>query len=341
MIKNYTVAVFAITLVSTVLFPTTFTEARHTDREEGSSERYESYSRAINRLDDDIVEDLFVPLLFGIKLNSIVSDFGDPRGGGTREHEGQDLIAPLGTPIVTPTEAVVTRIGTGESAGKYVYTRNPGGETFRYMHLDAFADIDEGDVLEAGDFIGTVGDTGNAMGGVAHLHFEIRDEEALDPYPRITVELTLKEKMELVERMFENLDDADEVAEFLTTSHTADFRTALNAGYDLPEEITEALEERGIVSVADLVAQLERIIDSIPTVVTSELTLGSQGTSVSLMQTYLIFTQTGPAVTVLKSAGATGYYGPVTAAAIREYQTSAKLPVTGVYDVATRAAMME
>lgn len=327
----------AALLFSAIIIPQNSVEARHNDFRRQSDD---SYSREISRLDDDIVEDFFIPVLFGLRLQNITPDFGDPRDNGNRSHEGQDMVATLGTPIVTPTDAVVTRVGTGESAGKYVYTRNPGGESFRYMHLDEFADIKAGDVLEAGDFIGTVGDTGNAQGVFAHLHFEIREQDAIDPYPRLTKELSLEEKMELVERMFEDLDDSDEMAEFLTSTYTTDFKNALNAGYDLPREISDALNDMGIVSVASLLEQLEKIINSIPSLVTDELTLGSQGTSVGLLQTYLIYNEEGPAVTALKSAGATGYFGSITQAALVEYQAAMDIPQTGNYDRTTRAELI-
>jgi len=304
-----------------------------------SGSRESSYSRAISRLDDDVVEDFVIPVLFGIALDDITPDFGAPRGGGTRSHEGQDMVAPLGTPIVTPTEAVVTSVGTGDSAGKFVYTANPGGESFRYMHLDDIANIEAGDVLKAGDFIGTVGDTGNAKGAGAHLHFEVRDGEALDPYPRITKEYTLKEKMALVERMFEDLDDEDEMAEFLIATYPREFAEAQNKGYDLPSEVRTALKKTGVVDVSGLMAQLEKIIASIPTVVTKDLALESSGVEVQLLQVYLIQRNVGPAGAMLARSGATGYFGPATEAALREYQSEKNGTDTGIYNAATRNLM--
>lgn len=180
-----------------------------------SRERYSSsVRRKINKLDEDIVEKMPVPVLF-VQYSKIYSDFGDPRDAGARTHEGQDIIAPRGTPIISPTEAVVTRTGKGGSAGIYVYTANPGGETFRYMHLDKIADgIKEGTELKAGDLIGYVGNTGNAQGGVTHLHFEIRDgREALDPYPRMTGSLTrtqlIRAITDIIEALKKELEDAD------------------------------------------------------------------------------------------------------------------------------------
>jgi hypothetical protein len=249
-------------------------------------------------------------------------------------------MAILGTPIVTPTEAVVTGVGSGDSAGKYVYTANPGGESFRYMHLDDIADIKVGDVLQAGDYIGTVGDTGNAMGGPAHLHFEIKKGEPLDPFPRITKEYTLKEKAALVVNMFRDLGDKADMAEFLVENYTKDFSTALNAGYTLPTQIKSELAKRGIKDVSELQKQLETIVNSIPAVLKNELSIGSQGGEVSLLQFYLVYKNTGPAAAALGAAGSTGYFGPVTAAAVFEYQEKVKIPTTQIYDVATRLKMM-
>ncbi|MBU2103883.1 M23 family metallopeptidase [Patescibacteria group bacterium] len=173
-----------------------------------SRERYSSaIQREIKKLDDDIVEELPVPILLGLSLNQITSDFGDPRDGGSRSHEGQDLIAPRGAFIASPTDAVVTKTGEGGSAGVYVYTANPGGERFAYMHLDRVADgVKAGTVLKAGDLIGYVGDSGNAKGGVTHLHFEIREgREAIDPYPRLTGEFTLEQKIDVLKEILADL----------------------------------------------------------------------------------------------------------------------------------------
>lgn len=173
-----------------------------------SRERYSSaIQKEIRKLDKDEVENLPIPILLGLLRNQITSDFGDPRGDGTRSHEGQDLIAPRGSLIASPTDAVVTRTGTGESSGIYVYTANPGGETFVYMHLDRIADgVKAGTVLEPGDLIGYVGNTGNASGGVTHLHFEIRDGRTpIDPYPRLTKEFTLEQRITALKALLAEL----------------------------------------------------------------------------------------------------------------------------------------
>ena len=195
-------------------------------------------------LDEDAVETFSVPVLFAVKLASLRPDFGEPRGGGTRSHEGQDMVAPKGTPIVSPTAAVVTSVGTGDSTGKYVYTAAPGGETFRYMHLDTIASIKRGDKLKVGDLIGTVGDTGNAQGTTDHLHFEVRDDDnkATDPFPRFGADFTLKQKISFLPGIFKKIRNDDEYAEFLVTTFSKEITEAARLGYDLPTAIETELK---------------------------------------------------------------------------------------------------
>ena len=68
-----------------------------------SGRRSSSLRRKINKLDDDKVVSVPMPILFGLTPDNMISDFGDLRGGGTRRHEGQDILAPRGAPIATPT----------------------------------------------------------------------------------------------------------------------------------------------------------------------------------------------------------------------------------------------
>lgn len=297
-----------------------------------SRERVSSAAqKAINKLDDDPVEEIPIPIMFGLALNRIYSDFGDDRDGGSRQHEGQDLLAPRGTPIASPTDAVVTRTGNGSSSGITVTTRNPGGESFIYMHLDDIAEgIKSGTVLEPGDIIGFVGDTGNAKGGVTHLHFEIREgRKATDPYPRLDREFTLKERVDGVEKYLKELDsdDREDFAEELVTSWRSIFVQAKLANIELPDEIEEAL---GTVAVGTAAGS--------PGI--RDLTLGSRGDDVTLLQTVLIGLNKGPAAKALAGAGATGYFGAMTQAALAEYQAAAGVsPASGYYGPLTRARL--
>ncbi|HEX2792199.1 MAG TPA: M23 family metallopeptidase [Candidatus Paceibacterota bacterium] len=194
-----------------------YSRDRDDDRSSRSSYSYgrvsSSIRKKIDQLDDDAVEKLPIPILIGVAVRNLYPSFGDPRDGGAREHQGLDIMAPMGSFIASPTEAVVTRTGEGETEGIYVYTANPGGETFAYMHLSGIADgVKAGTVLEEGDLIGYVGDTGNAKGGPAHLHFEIRDgREPTDPFPRLTHEfgndIRLRTLTEILKALLEELED--------------------------------------------------------------------------------------------------------------------------------------
>lgn len=172
------------------------------------TERYSSaITKAVRKLDTKAQEALPIPVLLGVSPSQLSRNFGDARGGGTRLHEGLDIMAPRGAFVASPTDAVVLRTGTGESAGIYVYTANPGGETFAYMHLDRIADgVKPGAVLKAGDLIGYVGNTGNASGGAPHLHFEIRkDRKATDPYPRLTREFSPEVRIAILQELLATL----------------------------------------------------------------------------------------------------------------------------------------
>ncbi len=272
-------------------------------------------SSRINNLDDDKVENLPVPILFGITPTNLTRNFGDPRSDG-RIHEGLDIMAPLGAPIVSPTEAVVIRVGNGDSAGNYVYTANPGDETFAYMHLDEIADIDEGDELKKGDLIGYVGNTGNASGGATHLHFEIRyDHEATDPYPRLTRIFPLADKIEYLENIMNDLNDTDDeedLARAMVALYSKELLQAQALNIPLPEVVAKELLKKTIVVASSI---------------TRTLRLGSVGDDVKLLQSTLGIT-------------ADGSFGPKTEAAVKAFQASKGLVPDGVFGPISRAALL-
>ena len=320
-------ALFAVLVSSFPVF-TAEAQSRSYGDQDSSSRRGVSATtqKKIRALDNNSVEELSIPILLGVSLKQIYSDFGDPRGGGTREHEGQDLLAPRGAYIVSPTEAVVLRAGNGESSGKYVYTANPGGETFVYMHLDNIADdVKAGAVLKKGDLIGYVGDTGNAKGGATHLHFEIREgRNATDPYPRLKGEFTLKERMAALTKILKDSEDEEEEADALVKAYRGLFVAALAQDIDIPEAVEDILSTSSAVATGFV----------------RDLTLGSQGADVVALQTFLIAEDKGAKADTLSSAGATGYFGSMTQAALIEYQLAAGIsPASGYFGSLTRARM--
>lgn len=303
--------------------------------------RHNDYRVDRDDLDEDIVEDMPVPVLFALTHEDLTENYGDLRDGGSRLHEGLDMFAPEGTPIVSPTEAVVIRTGTGESSGRYVYTANPGGETFRYMHLAEIADIDPGDRLEVGDLIGTVGDTGNAPDGVYHLHLEIRDKDnnPTDPFDRLTETFTTKKQVSFIEGILNKVDDESEYIDFLLEAFPDVFEEALKEAYDLPREIEQELKKTDAYTTVELQAQLDTIIKSIPSLLPTDIGLGDSGVAVLLLQLYLIHESDGPAHSRLVVAGATGYFGPITFSALAELQATKDIATTGLFDTETKIGL--
>lgn len=114
----------------------------------------------------------------------LADSWGAVRTGG-RRHEGIDIFAPKGTPVVSTTRGIITRVGTNRLGGQIVGVLGPGLEWHYYAHLDRFGTFREGDIVHAGDVLGFVGNTGNARGTPAHLHYGIYREGAKNPYPRL------------------------------------------------------------------------------------------------------------------------------------------------------------
>jgi murein DD-endopeptidase MepM/ murein hydrolase activator NlpD len=100
-------------------------------------------------------------------------------------HQGTDIFAARGTPVRAPFAGVV-RFEDGGLGGKGAYVTQPDG-TFYYMaHLDGFAKkLSNGSAVKQGEVVGYVGDTGNALGGSPHVHFEVhpRGGAAVNPKP--------------------------------------------------------------------------------------------------------------------------------------------------------------
>jgi hypothetical protein len=96
--------------------------------------------------------------------------FGASRGG--RSHQGQDVFAPCGTPLVAARGGVVRWKARHARAGNYLVIAGEGGRAdHAYMHLQAPALVEKGQRVLTGQVIGHVGQTGRASG--CHLHFEM------------------------------------------------------------------------------------------------------------------------------------------------------------------------
>ncbi len=134
----------------------------------------------------------------------VLNNFADPRDGGTRSHEGVDIIAKLGQAIYAVTDGIVevraVDYGTGSTAvtksGNYVrvYLQDGSGMYTMYGHMSAFgpgiaAVAGTRVPVTMGQIIGYVGDTGNPGPGNYHLHFEYHPTggAAVDPVPHLVI----------------------------------------------------------------------------------------------------------------------------------------------------------
>ena len=129
------------------------------------------------------IEELAAKIQKGVfiwPVQGIIFSLYGPRWG--RLHEGIDISAPRGTPIVAAKDGIVIVAGGKSGYGGYgntVEIKHDDGFTTRYAHLSETV-VKEGDSVKAGDIIGSVGCTGRCTG--PHCHFEILYHEiALNP----------------------------------------------------------------------------------------------------------------------------------------------------------------
>ncbi|MFN4192988.1 MAG: DUF5930 domain-containing protein [Tabrizicola sp.] len=102
------------------------------------------------------------------------SGFGyrrDPKGAGTRMHEGTDMAGSYGTPVYATADGVVIHAGWDNGYGRLVKIRHDFGVETRYAHLSQIR-VEVGQRVSRGDRIGDMGNSGRSTG--THLHYEIR-----------------------------------------------------------------------------------------------------------------------------------------------------------------------
>jgi len=129
---------------------------------------------------------LFGPAAFG-------DTFGAYRGDvAGKWHHGEDLVAPAGTPVLAVADGTLFSVGWNDIGGWRLWLRDTLGNEFYYAHLSAYSPLAvAGKSVKAGDVLGFVGNSGDADGGVTHLHFEIHPVDlvhlgydgAVAPYP--------------------------------------------------------------------------------------------------------------------------------------------------------------
>ena len=142
-----------------------------------------------------LTEGPYHPVVGEIGYGETAAKFGASRYG--RVHEGQDVFAKPGTPLVAVRDGVVVDGATAKGRysggrGNYVVLYSPPDDrSYVYLHMLRPARAAKGDRVEAGQLIGQVGCTGSCDG--PHLHFEVRngrasfgaETKAIDPLPML------------------------------------------------------------------------------------------------------------------------------------------------------------
>lgn len=109
------------------------------------------------------------PVLGAHEFGTGAGRFGAGRAGHT--HQGQDVMAACGTPLVATRGGEVQHAGYQSLAGNYVVIDGRGTPNdFMYAHLAEPSPLHTGETVRTGQPLGIVGDTGDAT--ACHLHFE-------------------------------------------------------------------------------------------------------------------------------------------------------------------------
>ncbi|MBS1705225.1 MAG: peptidoglycan DD-metalloendopeptidase family protein [Armatimonadetes bacterium] len=171
------------------LYPIPSTKAPQPD---SSKIEYDATTR------EPLVFEIVFPVIRGARYSN---DFLNSRGGGSRRHKGNDLMAKKMTPLVAAFDGTVEIMRKGSLSGNYLQVVGDNGYTAKYMHMnddDPGQDNDKcdrfytfapglksGDRVVAGQFLGYVGNSGNAKTTAPHCHFELYSNVAhcnINPY---------------------------------------------------------------------------------------------------------------------------------------------------------------
>jgi len=129
---------------------------------------------------ETLLDTLQLPVL-GARLTSRFGNRRHPVYGGVRPHNGIDLAAPYGTPVITTAPGRISFIGRQGGYGRVMEVEHDTGAISRYTHLSRFSPhLVVGDLVNAGETLGEVGASGVVTG--PNLHYEVRvDDRPVDP----------------------------------------------------------------------------------------------------------------------------------------------------------------
>ena len=144
------------------------------------------------------------PAFPGVHVSSEMGTRSDPFTGKRRAHQGLDISAPAGTPVIAPSTGIVEFAGSVDSSrdharallGNHVLLRHgDSGYATLYAHLESI-DVKAGQKVKGGDRLGAVGSTGRST--APHLHYQVmrgegRSRENLDPLYFITDTILIRD----------------------------------------------------------------------------------------------------------------------------------------------------
>lgn len=127
------------------------------------------------------IQPVLINPVYGASNQAIQSFYGAPRDEGKRLHEGVDIFAKKGTPVIAPTDGYISRVGRSKLGGKVVWMRDrKRGHSYYFAHLDSQM-VKAGMRVHQGHVLGLIGNTGNANDTPPHLHFGIYAAGSKDP----------------------------------------------------------------------------------------------------------------------------------------------------------------
>ena len=154
-----------------------------------------SYEEILANLRDHREELARIPTICPILTNHTVSSgYGprrDPFTGRVSHHNGLDLRAPIGTPVVATADGTVSSVGYDGDFGLTIQIKHGKGMETAFCHLQS-ASVRPGQKVVRGEAIGTVGNSGRSTG--SHLHYEVQvDGRSVNPDKHIVVESVIVE----------------------------------------------------------------------------------------------------------------------------------------------------
>jgi len=172
------------------------------------------------------------------------------------KHLGIDIFAPKGTPLVSCVDGEVYEVNWGEPVGgNVVNIKGDDGKNYRYAHLDNINnELEKGDRITKGKFLGTVGKTGNAINTHPHLHFSVYNRNyfsgSIDPWPYLNATL---DQGDII--VIDNDDVADKIDGTVVTGDV--YIADILDNNDNSELISMGSKGEGVVEIQEILLSLD------------------------------------------------------------------------------------